>query len=66
MSETVTLILPDSVLQPLKRTAQAMDKPIEELLVTALESSLAPLEGLPEEVIGDLTTLETLNNDALS
>ena len=66
MSETVTLILPDSVLQPLKRTAQAMQQPIEELLVTALECSLPPLEGLPEEVIGDLTTLETLNNDALS
>ena len=65
MPETVTLTLPDSVLQPLKRTAQAVHQPIEELLVTALQSSLPPLQGLPDEVIADLTTLETLDNEAL-
>jgi hypothetical protein len=40
MPELVTLTLPDSVLQPLKRTAQAVQQPIEELLVTALQLSL--------------------------
>ncbi|MEK6407598.1 MAG: hypothetical protein AABN34_11595 [Acidobacteriota bacterium] len=65
MPETVTLTLPDSVLQPLKRTAQAMHQPIEELLVTALQTSLPTLQGLPDEVIADLTTLETLDNEAL-
>lgn len=65
MPETVTLTLPDSVLQPLKRTAQAVQQPIEELLVTALQSSLPPLQGLPDELIADLTTLETLDNEAL-
>lgn len=65
MPETITLTLPDSVLQPLKRTAQAVQQPIEELLVTALQSSLPPLEGLPDEVITDLTALETLDNEAL-
>jgi len=65
MSETVTLTLPDSVLQPLKRTAQAVHQPIEELLVTALQSSLPPLIGLPDEVIAELTTLETLDTEAL-
>ena len=65
MPETITLTLPDSVLQPVKRTAEAVQQPIEELLVSALESSLPPLQGLPDEVITDLTALETLDNDAL-
>ena len=66
MPETVTLTLPDSVLQPLKRTAQAVQQPIEELLITALQSSLPPIEGLPDSMIGDLIALETLGNEALS
>jgi hypothetical protein len=65
MPETVTLTLPDSVLQPLKRTAQAMRQPIEELLVTSLQASLPALQDLPDELIADLTALETLDNDAL-
>lgn len=65
MPETVTLTLPDSVLQPLKRTAQAMRQPIEELLVTALQASLPALHDLPDELIADLTALETLDNEAL-
>lgn len=65
MPETVTLTLPDSVLQPLKRTAQAMRQPIEELLVTALQASLPALQDLPDELIADLTALETLDNEAL-
>ena len=63
MPETVTLTLPDSVLQPVKRTAEAVQQPIEQLLVTALQSSLPPLQGLPDEVITDLTALETLDNE---
>jgi hypothetical protein len=65
MPETVTLTLPDSVLQPLKRTAQAVQQPIEELLVTALEASLPALQELPDELIADLTALETLDSEAL-
>lgn len=65
MPETVTLTLPDSVLQPVKRSAEAVHRPIEELLLTALQSSLPPLEGLPDEAIADLTGLETLGNDSL-
>jgi hypothetical protein len=65
MPETVTLTIPDSVLQPLKRTAQAVHQPIEELLMTAIQSCLPSLQGLPDEVIADLTALETLDNQAL-
>jgi len=55
MSQTVTLTLPDSFFQPIKRTAQATNQPIEELLVQALQASLPPLEGLPEDLIEILT-----------
>lgn len=66
MPETVTLTLPDSVLQPVKRSAEAVHQPIEEFLVTALQSSLPPLQGLPDDAVADLTALETLNNESLS
>jgi len=65
MSQNVTLTLPDSVFQPIQRTAQATNQPIEELLVHALQASLPPLEGLPDDVIENLTALETLNDQSL-
>jgi predicted transcriptional regulator len=36
MSQTITLTLPDNVLQPVQRIAQATKRAVEELLVTAL------------------------------
>jgi hypothetical protein len=65
MSQTVTLTLPDSFFQPIQRTAQATNQPIEELLLHALQSSLPPLEGLPDDVIENLTALETLDDQSL-
>lgn len=65
MSQNVTLTLPDSFFQPIQRTAQATSQPIEELLLHALQASLPPLEGLPDDVIENLTALETLNDQSL-
>ncbi len=65
MSQNVTLTLPDSVFQPIQRTAQATNQPIEELLVHALQASLPPLEGLADDVIENLTALETLDDQSL-
>jgi hypothetical protein len=65
ISQTVTLTLLDSFFQPIKRTAQATNQPVEELLVHALQSSLPPLEGLPEDIIENLTALETLDDQSL-
>jgi len=65
MPETITLTLPDDVFQPLQRVAQATHQPVEDLLLTALQVSLPPLEGLSAETIEDLTTLETLSDQAL-
>lgn len=65
MSQTVTLTLPDSFFQPIQRTAQATNQPIEKLLLHALQASLPPLEGLPDDVIENLTALETLDDQSL-
>jgi hypothetical protein len=65
MSQTITLTVPDRVFQPIQRLAEATDQPIEALLLTALEASLPPLEGLPPELMDDLTELERLDDQAL-
>jgi hypothetical protein len=55
------LTLPDDVLQPVQRVAQATRQSVEELLVIALPT----LEGLPPDVMQDLTALESLDDQAL-
>jgi len=65
MPRTITLTLPDDVLQPAQRVAQATQQSIEELLVTALQAALPTLKGLPPDVIQNLTALESLNDQAL-
>ncbi len=65
MPRTITLTLPDDVLQPVQRVAQATKQSVEELLVMALQAALSTLEGLPPDVIQDLTALESLNDQAL-
>src|SRR5215510_2244211 len=65
MSRTITLTLPDDILQPVQRVAQATKQSVEQLLVTALQAALPSLEGLPPDVMQDLTTLESLDDQAL-
>jgi hypothetical protein len=65
MSHTVTLDLPDRVYQLVQRTAQVTNQPIEVLLVYALQASLPPLDGLPNEIMEKLTALEMCENEAL-
>jgi hypothetical protein len=65
MSQTITLELPDRFLLPLQRTAKAVNSPIETLLLKALQNSLPPLDGLPDDILNELTSLETLGNDEL-
>jgi len=65
MSHAVTLDLPDRVFQLVQRTAQATNQPIEVLLVYALQASLPPLDGLPEEIMEQLTALEMHDDESL-
>ena len=65
MPRTITLTLPDNVLQPVQRVAQATQQSVEELLVTALQAALPTLEGLPPDVMQHLVALESLDDRAL-
>ena len=65
MPQTITLTLPDNVLQPVQRVAQATKQSVEELLVTALRAALPTLEGLPSGIVQHLVALESLNDQAL-
>ncbi len=65
MSQTITLTLPDDVLQPVQRVAQATQQLVEELLVTALQAVLPALEGLPPDVMQHLVALESLDDQTL-
>jgi hypothetical protein len=65
MPRTITLTLPDDVLQPVQRVAQATKQSVEELLVIALQAALPTLEGLPPDLMQHLIALESLNDQAL-
>jgi hypothetical protein len=64
--QAVTLQLPQSIYNSAHRTARAVKRPLAEILVTVLKSSLPPLEGLPPEIAAQLTALESLDNERLS
>ena len=65
MPRTITLTLPDNILQPVQRVAQATKQSVEELLITALQAALPALEGLPPDVMQHLVALESLDDRAL-
>jgi hypothetical protein len=65
MTQTITLDLPDKLYEPIQRIAQATNRSVEAVLLTALQTSLPSLEGLPEDLTQELAGLETLDNDQL-
>jgi hypothetical protein len=65
MTQTVTLELPETIFLPAQRMAEAIQKPLADLLVRALKASLPSLEGLSPLLIADLVDLEKLDNKAL-
>ena len=65
MPQTITLTLPDDVLQPVQRVAQATKQSVEELLVAALQAALPSLEGLPSDLMPQLVALESLDDQTL-
>ena len=66
MAQTITLTLPDQFFQPLRRTAEATHRPVEQVLLAALEASLPPLDGLKKQVVENLVALESLDDASLS
>lgn len=62
----MTLQLPQSLYNSARRTARVVKRPLVEILVTVLKSSLPPLDGLPPAIASELTALESLDNERLS
>ncbi len=58
--QAVTLQLPETIYQSARRTAKAVKRPLEDVLVRVLNASLPSLEGLPPELMKELTELESL------
>ena len=65
MLQTITLTLPDNVLQPMQCVAQATKQSVEELFVTVLQAALPTHEGVPPDVMQHLVALESLDGPAL-
>ena len=65
MTQRVTLTLPDQLYAPIERTARATHQPVESVVLSALQASLPPLQGLSADLVQDLTTLELMDDDAL-
>ncbi len=61
----ITMTLPEYIYQPVKRVAQSSHKPIETVLLTAINASLPPLDGLSSDLIEELVALETLDSNEL-
>lgn len=65
MSHAITLTLPDLLFDPVQRIARATNQPVEAVLLKALQVSLPPLDGLPENMADALAGLEELDNASL-
>ncbi len=67
MSEsTVAIHMPQPLYQRLQRLAALTHRPLESLVLQALDANIPPLlEDMPEPVREDLAALEALDDDAL-
>lgn len=62
---SVTLEIPENIYASAQRTAKAVRRSPEEVLVTVLKTSLPPLEDLPADLTAELTALEHLDDSQL-
>lgn len=65
MSQAITINLPDNVYQRVRRTAQVLQRPVEEFLLDAVTTALPLLDDLPPELVDDMAALAVLNDTAL-
>jgi hypothetical protein len=62
---TVTLRVPDPLYERVQRTAEALKRPFEDVMLEAVAVALPPLSGLPAEMADDLASLTFMNDTAL-
>ena len=65
-ARTVTLTLPQTLYERARETAQAIDRPVEQVLIQSIAISLPILEtDLPPDVLADLGALPLTSDDEL-
>jgi len=66
MSENLTITVPEPLLTRLNRFAQAVQRPVEEVVLSTLRDSIpAPPQGLPADIRDELSALELLSDEEL-
>lgn len=66
MTHSLTVTLPDHLFRQLQRQAQVVNRPLNEVAVTTLESLVVPVEDdLPPALQTELTAMAYLSDDAL-
>jgi len=63
--QTVTLTIPDSIYRRVKRSAEALRRPPEEIIVETLNVALPRVDDMPMEMAEGLATMRALPDEKL-
>ena len=63
--QSVTLQLPESVYQRAKHAADALQQPVEDLIIDTLISTLPVLDDVPAEMVSEIAAMTHLSDEAL-
>ncbi len=64
-SDALTVQLSPSLSERAQRAAQALQQPVEELLIQTLDATLPRLDDVPSEMVADMAELPGLDDAAL-
>lgn len=63
--QTITLNLPDELYQRAKHAAEALKRPMEEVIIETLGAVWPPLDDVPPEMVGKLSQMSVMSNGEL-
>jgi len=63
--QTVTLRVPNPVYKRVKRAAEALQRPLEEMIVNTLRVAVPPLDDVSPTMAAELAALSSLSEEAL-
>ena len=63
--QSVTLHLPEPVYQRAKHAADVLQRPVEDLLIDTLTSTLSVLDDVPTEMVSEIAAMAHLSDEAL-
>lgn len=63
--QSITLHLPDAIMRRAKYAADALQRPLEEVLTDMLTATLPDVENVPPDMQGDLARMTWLSNQEL-